>query len=59
MSNNGTGFWVIIGLIAALSFVALFEVAIATFGDVARRLARTLRRAITKRPVSGGRRLAA
>jgi hypothetical protein len=58
-NNNGTGFWVIVALIAALSFVAIFEAAIATFRAALRHLARALRRAIAKPPVNGGRKLAA
>ncbi len=48
MSNNGTGFWVIIALIAALSFVVILEAAIATCRTLARKLANTLRRALSR-----------
>jgi hypothetical protein len=48
MSNNGTGFWVIIALIAALSFVVILEAAIATSCTLARKLVNALRRGWSK-----------
>jgi hypothetical protein len=56
-NNNGTGFWVIIGLIAALSFVAIVEAAIAVLRAPVRHLAVTLRRALRAR--AGGRKAGA
>jgi hypothetical protein len=58
-NNNGTGFWVIVALIAAMSLVAIFEAAIATVHSLTAQLASALRRAIAKRPGNGGGRLAA
>jgi hypothetical protein len=46
MSNNGTGFWVMIGLIAALSFVAVVEAAIALLRIPARYLVIAVKRAL-------------
>jgi hypothetical protein len=53
MSNNGTGFWVMIALIAALSCVAILEAAIATFRILARYLVQALLHALAKRPSQG------
>jgi hypothetical protein len=46
MSNNGTGFWVIVGLIAALSFVAIVEAALSLLRAPARYLAIAVKRAL-------------
>jgi HAMP domain-containing protein len=43
MSNTGTGFWVTIMLIAAMSVVALIETAVGCLLGAARRLGRPLR----------------
>jgi hypothetical protein len=58
-NNNGTGFWVIVALIAAMSLVAVFEAAIAIIGTVSQRLVSALRRTIAKPAMHGRRGLAA
>ena len=57
-NNNGTGFWVIVALIAALSFVAICEAALATTRALARQVAGAVRRVIAKLPVNNGRGIA-
>ena len=54
MSNNGTGFWVMIGLIVALSCVALLEAALGTLRALGRHLAAALRRIVQKRRAARG-----
>ena len=58
-NNNGTGFWVIVALIAALSFVAILEAAIAAGCALGRQIDVALRRVIARRQVNSGRNLAA
>ena len=46
MSNNGTGFWVIVALIVAFSLAAIVKAAVALLCGAARQIANALRRAI-------------
>ena len=57
MSNNGSGFWVIVALIIALSLAAIVRAVVAILCASARQIANALRRAIAHLTARDARRI--